>query len=209
MRVKTEATRQAIIDAAIAVFRDKGYDRASMAEISARIGGSKATLYGYFTSKEALYAAAMLKATEAQRHYVLTRLAPAGADLATGLEAFGKALLALLTAPEVLAMIRTAMSEGTASTLGPALYAAGPRAMWTEVATMLAGFMASGALRHADPDLAALHFKGLLEAGIFEPALYGAPAYLGNDLATRLAVDTFLRAYAPPAAPAPPEASQN
>ena len=55
MKTKTEAKRQAILKAAAEVFRKVGFERASMSEIRARIGGSKATLYNYFPSKEKLF----------------------------------------------------------------------------------------------------------------------------------------------------------
>ncbi len=55
MKTKTESKRQAILKAAADVFRDVGFERASMEEIRARIGGSKATLYNYFPSKEKLF----------------------------------------------------------------------------------------------------------------------------------------------------------
>ena len=54
MRVKTEAKRQHIVDVAAQAFRELGFEGASMAEICARVGGSKATLYNYFASKEEL-----------------------------------------------------------------------------------------------------------------------------------------------------------
>lgn len=55
MRRTSEAKRDAILDVAAGLFREVGFERASMAEISARVGGSKATLYSYFDSKEALF----------------------------------------------------------------------------------------------------------------------------------------------------------
>lgn len=55
VRVKTDAKRQAFLDAAKEVFQEKSFDRASMFEIAARVGSSKATLYRYFDSKEALF----------------------------------------------------------------------------------------------------------------------------------------------------------
>jgi AcrR family transcriptional regulator len=55
MKTKTESKRQAILTAAAEVFREVGFERASMSEIRARIGGSKATLYNYFPSKEKLF----------------------------------------------------------------------------------------------------------------------------------------------------------
>ena len=55
MRVRTESKREAILEAASHVFLESGFEGASMAEIAARVGGSKATLYGYFGSKEDLF----------------------------------------------------------------------------------------------------------------------------------------------------------
>ena len=57
MRVKTEERRQAIIEVAREAFTAQGFENTSMAEIASRVGGSKATLYNYFSSKEELFAA--------------------------------------------------------------------------------------------------------------------------------------------------------
>jgi len=48
-----------------------------------------------------------------------------------------------------------------------------------------------------DPRLGAVHFKGLLEAGIIEPLLFGTKTEIKPLDAVRMAVDAFLRAYAP------------
>lgn len=49
--------RDRIIHVARAVFYEVGYAGASMSMISSRLGGSKATLYAYFNSKEDLFSA--------------------------------------------------------------------------------------------------------------------------------------------------------
>lgn len=49
--------RDRIVQAAKAVFFETGYSAASMSMIAARLGGSKATLYAYFKSKEELFRA--------------------------------------------------------------------------------------------------------------------------------------------------------
>jgi hypothetical protein len=53
-----------------------------------------------------------------------------------------------------------------------------------------------GALRPCDPHFAAGHLKGLLEAGVMEPMLFGAPMEFPADTGIAEAVDCFLRAYA-------------
>lgn len=57
--------RARILQAARDVFYEFGYAGASMATISARVGGSKATLYAYFSSKEELFGAMIRERCEA------------------------------------------------------------------------------------------------------------------------------------------------
>jgi AcrR family transcriptional regulator len=204
MRVRTEDRRQAIMQAAMSVFREVGYERARMSEISARVGGSKATLYGYFKSKEELFAAAMLEAVEEQGEQLLNRLDPSSDDIAAVLEDFGGAYLTFLLSPQVLAVTRTAVAEGASSKLGPLLYERGPQRAWRAVAAYLTHQMAAGALPKGDAEVAAAHLKGLLEAGIMEPALYGAEPYMAQDKAVKLAVRAFLLAHGPNQRRAPP-----
>jgi TetR/AcrR family transcriptional regulator of autoinduction and epiphytic fitness len=47
--------RAEILDAAADVFRDEGYEAASMDRIAERAGASKRTVYNHFASKEALF----------------------------------------------------------------------------------------------------------------------------------------------------------
>jgi len=55
--LKTEATRQSIIDAAFAEFLEHGYARGTTISVARRAGLSKVTLFRYFQSKEALFEA--------------------------------------------------------------------------------------------------------------------------------------------------------
>src|SRR5687767_15487376 len=59
MRVRTEEKRLEIMRIAGELFDELGYERTSMSAIAARVGGSKATLYGYFASKEELLRAVL------------------------------------------------------------------------------------------------------------------------------------------------------
>lgn len=196
MRVKSDTRREAILEIAKDLFREVGYERASMAMISARVGGSKATLYSYFKSKEALFAAAMIAAMEEHAQGLLNVLDPEDADLRTVLLRFGHAYLALLTSADALAITRTAIAEGTASGLGTELYELGPRRGWGAVETYMRALVERGALRPCDPHFAAGHLKGLLESGVIEPMLFGAPMEFPADAGIAEAVDCFLRAYA-------------
>ena len=59
MRIKTETRRKAIIEAATHVFLVNGFEKTTMSDIATQLGGSKATLYGFFSTKEDLFLEAM------------------------------------------------------------------------------------------------------------------------------------------------------
>lgn len=54
---RKDQRREAILTVASEVFAEEGFQAASMSSIAARLGGSKGTLYNYFSSKEALFEA--------------------------------------------------------------------------------------------------------------------------------------------------------
>jgi AcrR family transcriptional regulator len=195
MRVKTQDRRDAIIQAAMAVFNEVGFERASMSEIALRVGGSKATLYGYFASKEELYVAAMQEAIAAQAGEIAAILDPARTDIAEVLGAFAIAYLEAVTSPQVLASKRTMIGQGSGSDLAAQLYHHVERCAWTPVAAYLAKLMDRGDLRRADPRIATCHLQGLLDAGVIEPSLHGVAPPLKIEDSAPLAVDAFLRIY--------------
>ncbi|HWU02097.1 MAG TPA: TetR/AcrR family transcriptional regulator [Novosphingobium sp.] len=199
MRVKSDARRQAIVDAATELFREVGFERASMAQISARAGGSKATLYSYFGSKEELFAAAMVDSMAEQADAMIALLEDPGEDLTATFTRFGLAYLQLIGSGQCVCSIRTAISESSNGELGPVLYRMGPRRGMEEIAEHIERLMAQGRLSKGDPLLAAMQFKGLLDAGSWEPRLFGAPQEFDDEMAVKAAVRTFLRGYAPEA----------
>jgi AcrR family transcriptional regulator len=197
MRVKTEERRQAIIEAAAEVFRQTGYERASMAEISARVGGSKTTIYNYFPSKAELFAAVMTDAMEAHAESVYSLLAERSEDVNDALRRYARAYIEVMTHPDMLGFRRAGVAEGANSGLGHLLYELGPKSAMRQVADFLQSHMTAGRLRPADPWLAALHLTGLVEAGIVEPLLHGTAVVVDIDEAMEAAVQAFLRGYGP------------
>ena len=195
MRVKTDSRRQAILAAARTVFKQVGYERASMAQISALVGGSKATLYSYFPSKEDLFAEAMIDAMEEQGQAMLDLLDPSEPDVAKVLTRFGEAFLAFTTGPQALCTTRLAITEGGKGALGAKLYQLGPKRGWSAISAYIAQIMAIGILPKGDAHLAAMHLKGMLEAGVSIPMLFGAEPELEPGAAVAGAVAAFLSAY--------------
>jgi AcrR family transcriptional regulator len=195
MRVRTEDRRKTIIAAAAKVFREVGYARASMDGIAREVGGSKATLYGYFKSKDELFGAAMKATVEAAVQRIAPLLDAESENLEAVLERLAEAYLAFIVSDEILPITRAIVCEAAATGLGAALYDQGPRRAIGLMAEFFAEEMRRDRIRDADPVTAALHFKGLIESDLFEAALYGAkPSRVGRD-AIADAVSAFLAAY--------------
>ncbi|MGH7023132.1 MAG: TetR/AcrR family transcriptional regulator [Caulobacteraceae bacterium] len=198
MRVKTDAKRRAILAAAAEVFREHGFAGASMSAVCERAGGSKATLYRYFESKEDLFVTLMLDAVMDHAEEVFDTLKPSD-DLRRTLERFGAGLLALSLSEKSLSVRRNSIAEGPRSGVGQELFDRGARVLWSRMAAFMEGEMVAGRLRRADPWTVAMHLRGMLEADLVNRALVGAkvdrrPHGLKTHAAA--AVDAFLRAYA-------------
>ncbi len=197
MRVKTDAKRQDILDAAAAVLREHGFAGASMAAVSERVGGSKATLYRYFSSKEDLFLTTLLDSSKDQAGKIFDILRPTDHPRPL-LVRFGARYLDLTLSPDVLAVRRILIAEGSRSGLGQRLFERGPKITWSKMAVFLEHGIRIGWLRAEDPWMMAMHMRGLLEADIVNRALLGAdidarPAALKRHAAK--AVEAMLRAY--------------
>ena len=195
MRVKTEIRKQSIIEAAIHVFREVGFQRATMELIARRLGGSKRTLYGYFQSKEELFEVAMIAAVNPLGYQINALLNFETEDLRSVLEEFASAYVSFVIGEDVLALARTAISEGTNSFLGAHVFEQGPRRALLHLTNFFTEQKRRGRVCEASPRIMSLHFKALIEAGLFDAALYGAEPELTTREAISMAVEAFIRAY--------------
>jgi len=200
MRTKSEAKRQGILDAASEVFRVTGFEGASMSDICAKAGYSRATLYSYFPSKEALFLEVMLAGGQAQADAITAALDPETPNMKESLIHFGKDLLAFIYSPEILALRRLAIAEATRSDFGLMFYARSRKQGEAVVVDFLKRAMDAGRLRQADPSVAAAHLSGLLGAELEEMFYYAEiPALdpLHLDRIATSAVTVFMAAYGP------------
>ncbi|HEX7156202.1 MAG TPA: TetR/AcrR family transcriptional regulator [Burkholderiaceae bacterium] len=203
---KSDSKRQAILDAAYRLFRTQGFERTSVSEITAQVGGSKATIYSYFASKEELFVECMIAAAENFTVGTYARLGATGADLCAALQDFGTSFLQFSFSADMVAVRRLMIAEAERSGTGRLFYAK-ITSMRANMAAFLSECMASGRLRRDDPVLAADQLRALLEAEVFEPLLLCARERSLDDaecaLAASRAVAVFLRAYAPSGEPHP------
>lgn len=201
MRVKSEEKRLAILDAAKGVFLERGYVAASMAEVSARVGGSKQTLYSYFASKEDLFVAVMLEKGATQVEPMFDAFHGSG-NLAEAVRRFAQAFVRFVAGDEIIAFRRIVYAEGAKSDLGRLFYENGPKRGWTRMAADFERAMDEGRMRRADPWTAVNQLHALCEAGPIQRLLEGSVNAVDEDVLTaaaEAAADTFIRAYGPPA----------
>lgn len=196
MRTKSETRRDAILSVALQVFREVGFDAASMSQIASRVGGSKATLYNYFASKEELLLAAMLHSANEHAQSVL-ELLQGSDDLPAQLHGFVQSLLTLINATDTTEILRVAIAVGGTTDIGRKFYELGTHQVWLEIADVLRAEIDRGTLRAADPDMMAMHLRCLCEADLIRNLLgAGVPA---NQAETRskaqCIVDIFMRTY--------------
>lgn len=199
VRVKCESRRQAILDVAEELFRDKGFELTSMSEITARVGGSKATLYNYFASKEELFLEVMHRFAEADIKRLFDGLDPAG-DVAGALQHFGVAFIDFISQAKIIAAQRVLFAESGRTDIGKRFFDRGPCDGGAKLAAYFEQCIAQGKLRGMDTEVAAKHLMALLKAEIIEPLLFGARTMAElppiEDGVAR-AVEIFLRAYGP------------
>lgn len=171
MRVRTEAKRQAILETAAQAFMELGYERTSMSEIAARMGGSKATLYGYFPSKEDLF-------VQVCDHMVETE--PAFTELAHQTDEepgevllrLGERYLAAVTSPVALAVRRMAIAQSAQPDIGQRFAEVRGKRL-AELAAYLAATTKAGRLKVKDPRVAAMHLLALYESELVWRGLFG------------------------------------
>jgi AcrR family transcriptional regulator len=197
---KSDSKRQTILENAYRLFRAQGFDGTSMADITSRVGGSKATLYSYFPSKEELFVECMMAALENYMSETLKHLDATRRDPEASLRNFGTSVLNFICSAEQVEVRRLMIAEASRSGTGK-LFFDKLTALRAQISSFLDACMVSGLLRLDDPDLAADHLGALLEAEVLEPLLLNvrdaAPDEKETALAARRAVAAFLRAYAP------------
>jgi AcrR family transcriptional regulator len=193
------AKRQQIIDGARRVFIDKGFDAASMNDITREAGVSKGTIYVYFANKEELFEALI----EEERGTIFRNLYEAleqTGDLRETLVRFGIALSVKITSPKVVLAQRTVIGASERiPELGRRFYERGPRRGHERFVQFLKKAMDQRLLNIADAELAAYQFTELCLAGLFRQCMFAyrteAPTEAEIDYVVRAGVDLFLKGY--------------
>jgi len=195
------AQRQAILQAATEIFLERGYAGASIDAIVERAGGSKATVYALFGSKEGLLTALVAQGAESLAASV--DALPAGVPFEDSLRAIGRSYLALILQPKRVALYRLVAGEsGRCPHMGDIFYRTGPQAVATRVAEFFRAAAARGQLETDDPEQLAHFFIHALRGDhhnrvLFNPTRMPTPQEIDRHI--DFVVRTLLRCCQPTA----------
>ena len=188
-----------VLDGARTVFLRDGYEGASVDDIAAEAGVSKATLYSYFPDKRVLFvevAKAECRRQADEAEVLVTLTAPPDCVLPVA----ARRIIDFMLSDIGRAANRICIAESERfPELGRAFYASGPALVRDRLASYLNGAVARGELVIDDVFLAADQFAELCKADIFPSLIFGiktdfTPAE--RDRVARGAVEMFLARYA-------------
>lgn len=193
-----DSKRDAFVQAAREAFFTHGYGNTSMSAISAKVGGSKTTLWTYFPSKEDLFAAVVDDLVERYGRALEVPLDPQE-DVRTALTRFGMALMETIHSQPIIDLHRLAIGEASRfPELARKMFERGQARGKARLAGFIAAAMAAGKLRSGDAMIAGRMFAGMLQTG--SPQMHmlgmsGTPCEAELTAEVEAAVDTFMRAW--------------
>ncbi len=193
--------RRKILGGASEVFRELGFERASVDLIAARAGVSKATVYNHFADKQALFVATVVEETRAMGQSLVSCLECPDEDVEAALQRIGEKITVLWLTPSVSALYRQAIAEAARlPEIGRMVFEQGTKALTEAVAANLARWAAAGALRIDDPGAAAISLIALCHGDLVTRMRLGVLEYpVGAEVreTVQRAVRIFVRAHAP------------
>lgn len=198
---RRDKRRQAMLDAAAALFSEKGYEATTLSEVVARSGGSLSTLYELFGSKAGLLVA-MVGERCGHIAAVIDGVAVAGRSPADALREIGRYLLDQLTHTDSIGLLRIVIAESPRQPeLGRLFFEAGPTAGRRIMGSYLAGESRRGTLCIDNPEAAAVYFFHMLLGDLQMRALCALPVADGAEAEAHIerTVAAFMRLYAAPA----------
>lgn len=197
-RPSDPAKREAILDAACALFFRGGPDALNMEAVAREAGISKGTLYTHFPHREALIRAVII-AHHARLVASLHEPVDDTAGLRRSLSNLGLELLSFLCSDDFLLLERMLAAHAHAHPgLGRLIYEHGPLATVHQLAQLLDRLNARGLVRVDDSRVAAEQligmWLGILGKGLMMEGRDGPDA---DELRRRVedGIDTFIRAF--------------
>ena len=188
-------TRQAILDAALELFADKGYFGTSMRDIARAVGVRESAFYNYFAGKEAIFNALIAADHESKAEQVAGLLETPIGDVGFVLERLATLALDNFCAPRQQKLFRVLMSDGMRLAKEGRINLLERMTSGTSrLHDLMRRLIDAGGLRPGDPEFLVMEFMGPLLLWRHRHALSPAGRLMTNRKAfVRDHVDHFLR----------------
>ena len=193
--------RNAVLDAALAVFARVGFEQAGMDTVAAEAGVAKPTIYNHFGDKETLLREVLGMVTDdinARGLIAVHELRPDAEDLTAALAETGVRLMQCLACQQAVAVRQLLAAESVRfPELLTEAQTSGLDRMLDLLAARLAAMERAGRLALSSPEVAARHFFALISNELLIMSSQGAridEPTLHREVES--GVDTFLRAFA-------------
>jgi len=193
---RKEERRAAIVKAAQRHFTEHGFGGTTMSAVASELGGSKTTLWTYFSSKEELFAAAIDDWIE---RFKPGRELPLEGSLRETLVTYCRDFLHQMLSPQIETMFRLVIAEAKRfPELGRIFYERAPLRRHKCLATFLQAQMDAGRLRQHDSLRASAQLHHLCFYRLFMHSMWGLDPDTSPEqirLEAEEAVDLFLDGY--------------
>lgn len=165
--------REQILDGAWRVFRSKGFDAASMNDITKEAGVSKGTIYVYFANKEELYGA-LIDEHRSRFAQSMRNILAGSEEVELGLRRYGEAFIHKLTCTDMIPAMRSVLGVvDRMPTLSRRFFIAAPNNVRSVLEDFIRIHVEKGNLFVDDVDLAARQYIELSSGTIFKLRLFG------------------------------------
>ena len=192
--IQTEQRNRELLDTALDLFLEKGFERTTIDEITAAVGMAKRTVYLRYANKTALFKASLQRAIEEWIVPVERLRAAETADVEQTLLSIGQILVANVTSPAGLRLMRITNAEsGRMPEIGAFTFRHGTEPTLAYLAELVRRRIRPGGSDVPDPDEAALAFLELVVGGPASLTAWGiALEEQAIDKHTRYCVHLFL-----------------
>jgi AcrR family transcriptional regulator len=188
-RLTGEERRRVIVEAALALFSQKGFRGTTTKEIAEAAGCSEATIFKHFTTKDELYSAILeaksrIEEALAKAAHAATRKDDSGVFRAVGLES----LTRTEQDPSLMRLLLFSALEN--HDLSHLFFESKVRRLHEFLSSYIKGRIADGAFQPVDPLLAARGFVGMIAHHLLIHEIFGMKRPAG--VLPEHVVDTFV-----------------